>query len=86
MKVQSSPLVERDPIEYLIRVGQSENIKIETLNNDLSKALDAKFGEGSMVESLEMVGPKVGKEPPGEGPCCHFLFHALNCRVYLRQV
>ena len=47
--------------EYIIRVGESENIKTETLNSDLSKALAAKFGEGSIIESLEMVGPKVGK-------------------------
>jgi preprotein translocase subunit SecF len=48
--------------QYLIRVGHSENINTETLNDDISKVLKTSFGEASEVQRLEMVGPKVGKD------------------------
>lgn len=49
--------------EYLIRSGKLENINRETLSNDITKALEARFGEGSVVEvgRLELVGPAVGQ-------------------------
>jgi preprotein translocase subunit SecF len=55
-------LGEEGDAEYLIRKGESPDIRTETLNNDLSKAIKDKFGEGSIIERLEMVGPKVGKD------------------------
>jgi len=55
-------LGEEGEAEYLIRIGESPDIKTETLNDDLGKALKDKFGEGSVVQRLEMVGPKVGKD------------------------
>jgi preprotein translocase subunit SecF len=48
---------------YSIRVKkESEGIKKETLQGDITNALKAKFGEGSAVQSLDYVGPKVGKD------------------------
>jgi preprotein translocase subunit SecF len=52
----------KDSAEYVIRVGESEKINMNTLNGDLTRALTDKFGEGSTIESLDMVGPKVGAD------------------------
>ncbi len=52
----------KDSAEYVIRVGESDKINMNTLNADLTSALTAKFGEGSIIESLDMVGPKVGSD------------------------
>jgi len=52
-----------DEAEYIIRAGQLEdNNKQKTLNNDITKALEASFGTGQAVQRLEMVGPQVGAE------------------------
>ncbi len=51
-----------DSAEYTIKVGQSEKINSDTLNEDLLKVLTTRFGGGSTIESLDMVGPKVGKD------------------------
>jgi len=48
--------------EYLIKVKHSEDYKTETLNDDISAALKRSFGEGSLVQSLDMVGSKVGSD------------------------
>jgi preprotein translocase subunit SecF len=49
--------------KYSIRVKkESENMNVETLHEDLNKTLKASFGEGSEVQGLDYVGPKVGKD------------------------
>jgi preprotein translocase subunit SecF len=49
--------------EYIIRAGQLEdNDRQKTLNNDVTRALEASFGEGQVVQRLEMVGPQVGED------------------------
>jgi preprotein translocase subunit SecF len=53
---------ETDDVEYLIRSRRLENINLETLNNDVIKALEASFGKGPVVQRLEVVGPKVGED------------------------
>jgi len=47
---------------YLIKVGHSEDYNTSTLHEDIGKVLKTSFGEGSEVQRLEMVGPKVGKD------------------------
>ena len=55
-------LGEEKEAEYVIRIGESPDIDTETLNEDLQQVLNDNFGEGSTIELLEMVGPKVGKD------------------------
>jgi len=53
-----------DDAIYLIRTAKLEGINSETLNGDITNALEAYFGKDAVAEvgRLEMVGPKVGKD------------------------
>jgi preprotein translocase subunit SecF len=51
-----------DANEFLVR-AQATSDELKGLGNQVSKALDAKYGEGkSEIRRVEMVGPQVGKD------------------------
>jgi len=52
---------EKGQFEYLIRVNQTD-AELDSLNENVNKALKVKFGEGVDIRRVEMVGPKVGKD------------------------
>ena len=68
--------------EFLIRT-QSSSTELEGLSNSIAKALDDKYGAGSVeVRRAEMVGPQVGKDLREKGLMA-ILYAMIGILIYV---